>query len=332
MSIFLLLLSLRAAGALQHSLDSRYPRMPHGAYAAQLRAQGAKEFPFKNFSAAYVAAALATPTDWVAKGAVTPVKDQGAHGYCGTFGRVAACEGQFAIKTGKLVSFSEQELVSCIGWDADQYSYFEAKGFMTSADFPYNTTGPDMDPPIPGAPCVFDPSKVVAGTPLFFNGSTGHATSEDQLAAFVHHNGPTTIGINADVFGKRAKGCEKTGDCFITKEMCAATSAQVDHSVTIVGYGVDAEKGPFWVRPSPHPPHTTTTNAAARLPAALISSRKPNSPPPQKIKNSWSTAFANGGYINLARGVACAGICDARTGSCGGGNLFIHGAGEAYYE
>ena len=45
--------------------------------------------------------ALATPTDWVKMGAVTPVKNQGPHGYCGTFGRVGSAEGQWALRSGK---------------------------------------------------------------------------------------------------------------------------------------------------------------------------------------------------------------------------------------
>jgi hypothetical protein len=42
------------------------------------------------------------------------------------------------MKTGKLVSFSEEELVDCVGWDKDQFSYFSPNGFMTTADYPYN--------------------------------------------------------------------------------------------------------------------------------------------------------------------------------------------------
>jgi len=94
--------------------------------------------PFQPFSEAYVAKALATPTNWTALGAVTPVKNQGPHGYCGTFGRVGSCEGQFFLKAGKLVSFSEEELVDCVGWDKDQFTYFSPHGFMTTAEYPYN--------------------------------------------------------------------------------------------------------------------------------------------------------------------------------------------------
>jgi hypothetical protein len=78
----------------------------------------APQIPFRNFSAQYVAHAMARPTDWRPQ-AVTPVKNQGPHGYCGTFGRVASAEGQFALRSGvpAPISFSEEELIDCIGWD-----------------------------------------------------------------------------------------------------------------------------------------------------------------------------------------------------------------------
>jgi len=157
-------------------------------------------FPFQDFSDDAVALAKAEPTDWVALGAVTPAKDQGAHGYCGTFGRVAAAEGQFALRGAALRNFSEEELVDCIGWDEDQFAYFQPNGFMDSAVYPYNTTGPDMDPPIPYNPCRYDAAQVIAGTGGGrFTNATGAAPNEDQLVAFLHRNGPVQTGINADV-------------------------------------------------------------------------------------------------------------------------------------
>lgn len=191
---------------------------------------------------------------------------------------------------GSTRSFSEQELVDCIGWDKDQVTYWERHGFMSSQDYPYDTGGPSGDPPVPGHPCVYDSSKVIGLTNRLFTNIISVPWDEKQLTAFVHHNGPINSGIYSGVFGLRTAGCEKTNDCFITKDMCASVAGKgIDHSITLTGYGTDPTHGDYWI-----------------------------------VKNSWSTAFANQGFIKVARGISC-----ARVDCCG--FMPTYGKPEKYF-
>jgi len=155
-------------------------------------------YPFKPFSKAYVAKALATAVDYRKdKGgkAVTTAKDQGPHGYCGTFARVAAAEGQYGLHSGlPKKNFSVEQLVDCIGWDKDQFAYIVGKqgGFETAEEYPFNDTAyPDGSPP----PCTVNKKQFIPKSNDFSNSTAVPAGDEDQMVAFIHHNGPIQAGI-----------------------------------------------------------------------------------------------------------------------------------------
>lgn len=102
---------------------------------------GEEEFPFSAFPADVQARALdGRIVDWRGTAAVTSVKDQGPHGYCGTFGRVASAEGQFGLRSGYGArNLSVEQLIDCVGWDLDQTAALEGlipsmQGVMSEED------------------------------------------------------------------------------------------------------------------------------------------------------------------------------------------------------
>ena len=94
----------------------------------------------------------ATEVDWRTRGAVTAVKDQGRCGSCWAFSSTGALEGRYFQKSGRLTSFSEQQLVDCCnygvggcyfssgcggGWMDEGLTYTQTYDLMTESDYPY---------------------------------------------------------------------------------------------------------------------------------------------------------------------------------------------------
>jgi len=83
--------------------------------------------------------------DWRSKGAVNAVKNQGACGSCWAFSAVASIEAHHFIKSGKLVSLSEQQLVDCDktshgcngGSKNGAMAFTKTHGLATETQYPY---------------------------------------------------------------------------------------------------------------------------------------------------------------------------------------------------
>jgi len=171
-------------------------------------------------------ASLPKSIDWRENVAVTPVKDQGQCGSCWAFSTTGAVEGAWAIKTGNLVSFSEQQLIDC----SKKYGNFGCNGGLMDNAFTYI---------IDNGICLENSYAYTAS-----GGSCQQCTSvatlseckdvvqNDQIALQgAVAKGPVSIAIEADtrIFQSYSGGV-------ITSSSCGT---KLDHGVLIVGYGVE---------------------------------------------------------------------------------------------
>lgn len=178
--------------------------------------------------------------DWVAKGAVTAVKNQGRCGSCWAFSTTGAVEGAWAVATGRLVSLSEEELVQCShngnmgckgGLMDNAFKWIEETGLCLESEDPY-TSGGGTTGKCVGKSATCAPNVTVTG---FTDVPKGDETA--LLAALAQQ--PVSIAIEAD---KSAFQMYKGG--VLDNPACGN---KLDHGVLLVGYGTDDDSGKdYW--------------------------------------------------------------------------------------
>jgi len=177
--------------------------------------------------------------DWRNKGVVTPIKNQGQCGSCWSFSTTGSTEGAHALKTGNLVSLSEQNLMDCStsygnqGCDGglmDQaFQYIIAnKGIDTEKSYPYQG--------VQGT-CAYSAANSGATISSFKDIPQG---DEATLATAVTQQ-PVSVAIDAShtSFQLYTQGIYYDIFCSSTK---------LDHGVLAVGYGVDTTNSHhYWI-------------------------------------------------------------------------------------
>ena len=172
----------------------------------------------------------ASAKDWRNEDKVAAVKEQGECGSCWAFSAVAAVETNYAIDTGKMKQFAEQEYLDCTyssrdgckgGWYQDAWLYsYKAGRLATLAAAPYKAKD--------GA-CSYD--KVHNGLVAATIGSSRFISEGESNVITALNSGAVSVAYEAteDFFHYK--------DNIIRDNTC---KFRANHAVTAVGYTRDA--------------------------------------------------------------------------------------------
>merc|ERR1712080_455778 len=139
----------------------------------------------------------ANDIDWVSKGAVTPVKDQGRCGSCWAFSATTAIESYAELAGKGLKVLSAQQINSCDKRDGGcnggntetAYQYVKgAGGIELNSDYPYTSGGGQT------GSCKFNSGRIAVSISGYHSVSRGESALKNAL-----NEGPASVCLAASV-------------------------------------------------------------------------------------------------------------------------------------
>jgi cathepsin F len=165
---------------------------------------------------------VANDVDWVSKGAVTPVKDQGRCGSCWAFSATAAIESYAQLAGKGLKVLSAQQINSCDKQDGGcnggntetAYQYVKsAGGIELNSDYPYTSGGGST------GSCKFNSGRIAVSISGYHSIGRGESSLKSALNA-----GPASVCLAASSWQSYSGG------------ILSHCDNQVDHCVQTTGY------------------------------------------------------------------------------------------------
>jgi len=200
--------------------------------------------------------------DWREKGVVSAVKDQGHCGSCWAFASTAVIESHVALASGLLFDLSPEQIAMCAPNPESCGGTGGCNGATSELAFDYvsNSDGIREEFQYPytsyygeNFECAIPASASVATINGYVQLPANNYTALMNAVATV---GPIAVSVDASVFHSYSSGIF---------DGCNQVNPDINHAVTLVGYG--EEKGQkYWL-----------------------------------IRNSWSPKYGEKGYIRIAR-------------------------------
>jgi cathepsin L len=209
---------------------------------------------------------VAPQVDWRDKGVVSPVKDQGRCGSCWTFAAAETLESHWALATGQLPILSEQHILDCV----PNPNQCGGKGGCAggTVELAYQTLM-EKEGGLASEWTYPYRSYFADAFECSFNASKTPVAAKLKDYVVLPSNqylpvlqAIATVGPLTISVDASAWAAYESG----VFDGCNQTNPDINHAVQLVGFGTDPKEGDYWL-----------------------------------IRNSWSPAWGEAGYIRLRR-------------------------------